>query len=114
MAAMQKTASEQLKGAKALLARTREGRKLAMRATQHTLMATATAFGVGYAEGKGVALPTVAGRDPKLVYGVAAAGAALMLRRGTSAQLFAQSMGDGLLSVVAHESGKASGAKAKK
>jgi len=89
----------------AMLARARQKAAQAANAQKHTLIAVGAAFVIGEAEKRGMQLPTVTGVDPKLLYGVAALGAGFLLKDKTARQI-GQSVGDGLLSIVAYNQGR--------
>jgi hypothetical protein len=112
-AALTKSPSEQLKHARAHIARTREATKRVAKEFTHTAVSSASSYTIGYLEAKGVQLPTVAKQDPKMVYGLGAAAATFMLPAGSKARQYAQSFADGMLAVVAYDAGREAGAAAK-
>lgn len=85
----------------ATLSRTRERAQAAAKAQQHTLTALAASYTIGAMEKRGVNLPTVKNIDAKLVYGVAALAMGFMVKDAKQ-RAIAQSVGDGLLSIVAY------------
>jgi hypothetical protein len=88
-----------------MLARARGKAQAAAQSQQHTLVALGAAYAIGAAEKRAIALPTVNNLDPKLLYGVAALAAGYMLS-DKKQRTMANSIGDGLLAIVAYNSGK--------
>lgn len=89
----------------ATLARARAKAKDMARATNHTMLAAASSYAIGAAEKRAIALPTVRNLDPKLLYGGIALAAAYLVRDAQT-RAIAQSVGDGLVSVVAYNQAK--------
>lgn len=71
---------------------------------QHTLIAGAATFGLGFAESKGVKLPTVDGVDPKALY-TAVAFAASMLIKDRKFKQMLDGVTDGLIAITAYQAG---------
>ena len=88
-----------------MLARARAKAKSLAQSQQHTAIAVGAAYLIGEAEKRGLDLPTVRGIDPKLIYGMAAMGAGFLIR-DPKVRAIGQSVGDGLLSIVAYNQGK--------
>lgn len=91
--------------ARSLAKRARDKAGAVAKAQQHTLIAAGTAYGIGMAEKRGMNLPAPEGVDPKLLYGAVALGFGYMAK-GQQLRRIGQSVGDGLLSIVAYEWGK--------
>lgn len=90
----------------AALAKTmRERAKQAARAQQHTLVAVGSAYAIGAAEKRQMELPSIDGVDPKLLYGAAALAVGFVVKDQQFRRI-GQSVGDGLLSIVAYNQGK--------
>lgn len=106
MALAKRTSSQMAEAMKR--ARARAG--AVAKSRQHSLVATGTAGLLGYAEGKGMKLPTVGELAPPATYGLAAL-AVTFLPVGPKAKQMAQSMADGMLSVAAHSYGYVQGKK---
>lgn len=90
------------------LAAARKARQLAARAAQrqqHTIIALGAAYGLGFAEKRAFALPTIPGVAPEVLYGVLGLVGAWWLRN-VQAKRIAQSLGDGLLSVALYKAGR--------
>jgi hypothetical protein len=90
---------------KTALARARNTAKAIATQQQHTLIAVGSAYAIGAMEHRNIDLPTIKKVDAKLLYGVAALAAGFMLR-DKKLRAVAQSMGDGLLSIVAYNQAK--------
>lgn len=79
--------------------------KQAAEKQQHSLVAIALAFGVGFAKNRGVSLPTVAGIHPAALYGVAAMVISYFIK-DKQIKKIAEASADGLLSVGAYVAGR--------
>lgn len=90
---------------KKALARARDTAKKVAAQQQHTLIALGSAFAIGKMEAEDVKLPTIRKVDPKLLYGVISLGAGYMLK-DKKTRAIAQSVGDGLLAIVAYNQAK--------
>ena len=90
---------------KAAMARARQAARNLAAQQQHTLIAVGAAYAIGAAEERGIELPTVRKIDPKLLYGVATLAGGFMFK-DKKARAIAQSVGDGLLSIVAYQQAK--------
>lgn len=86
-------------------ARIRQTAKVAAQKQQHTIVALALAFGVGYAKSEGFKLPTVAGLHPAALYGVGALLAAYFIKDAQAKKIL-EASADGLLSVGAYVAGR--------
>lgn len=89
----------------ATLARARAKAAAAVKAQQHTVIAAGAAYAIGAAEKRGTELPTIEGVDPKLVYGAGALLAGFLIK-DQKMRAIAQSVGDGLVSIVAYNQGR--------
>jgi hypothetical protein len=89
----------------ATMARARAKAQAAVKAQQHTVIAAGAAYALGAAEKRGTELPTIEGVDPKLVYGATALLAGFMIK-DQKMRAIAQSVGDGLISIVAYNQGR--------
>lgn len=89
----------------AMMQRARAKATAAVKAQQHTMIAATAAYAIGAAEKRGTELPTIEGVDPKLVYGGAALAAGFLIK-DQKMRAIAQSVGDGLISIVAYNQGR--------
>jgi len=87
------------------MARARAAAKAVAAQQQHTLVAVGSAYAIGAMEQRNVDLPTVKKVDPKLLYGVGSLAAGFMLK-DKKMRAIAQSVGDGLLAIVAYNQAK--------
>jgi hypothetical protein len=101
LAKLQKMESRKLAAA----ARARAAAKQTWNTQQHTLMAGGVAYGIGFAENRGMALPTIDGVDPTILYASAAFAASLFIKDRTFRKI-AEGITDGLLGVAAFKAGK--------
>lgn len=85
--------------------RVRTAAKRAAEQQQHTIVAIALAFGVGYAGNQKWNLPSFAGIHPSALYGTIALLAAYFVKDRKFKRI-AESAADGLLSVGAYVAGK--------
>lgn len=90
----------------ASLRRVREKAQQAAQANEHTIIAAASAFGVGKLEAKGTKIPTIKDVDPKLIYGAGGLVIAYMAKDARTKRI-AQSVADGLIGAWAYTQGKA-------
>lgn len=96
----------------AALRRVRDKAKQTAQANEHTILAAATAWGMGVLERKGTKVPTVKDLDPKLLYGIGGLAAAYFTKDARTKRVL-QSVGDGLVGAWAYVQGKSpSGASA--
>lgn len=86
-------------------ARVRATAKEAAQKQQHSIIAVALAFGIGYAKAEGFKLPTVVGIHPAALYGVVALVAAYFIK-DKQVKRIAEASADGLLSVGAYVAGR--------
>lgn len=86
-------------------ARVRAKAKDAAQKQQHSIIAIALAFGLGYAKSEGFKLPTVVGIHPAALYGVVALVAGYFIK-DAQVKRIAEASADGLLSVAAYVAGK--------
>ena len=89
----------------AMLARARQKAKVLAASQQHSAIAFGASYLIGMAEKRGLALPSVGGVDPKLLYAVGALGLGFVVR-DAKMRAIAQSVGDGLGSIVAYQQGR--------
>lgn len=87
------------------LARGRRRAKELVEARQHTVVAVASAFGVGWAEKSGVNIPTIPGFDVTTTIGLLAYVGAETKLGGRQLTKTLQSVADGQLSVSAYKLG---------
>lgn len=89
----------------AAAARARSAAKAAWQAQQHTLLAGGAALGIGFAENRGMQLPTIDAVDPAVLY-AGLSFAASMFIRDRNMKRIAEGVTDGLLGVVAYKAGR--------
>lgn len=90
------------------LAALKKARTLAAAAAQrqqHTLIALASAYGLGWAEKKAFQMPSLPNVAPEVTYGSIALVGAYMLKNKQANQI-SQSLADGMLSVALYKAGR--------
>jgi len=104
-ATLAKRVQEQKERHSAMLARARDRATQIAKSQQHTVVALGAAYLVGELEKRAVTLPTVQNIDPKLLYGAGAMAIGYFSKDKKIARI-AQSVGDGMLAIVAYNQGK--------
>jgi hypothetical protein len=86
-------------------ARARAAAKAAWDSQKHTIVAGGSAFAIGFAENRGMSLPTVDAVDPTVLYAGAAFGASMFIKDKQFKSIL-EGITDGLLGVVAYKAAK--------
>lgn len=101
LAKIEKQESKRLAAA----ARARQIAKAAWNTQQHSLTAGVTAFGLGFAENRGITLPTLDAIDPAPLYAVGAMAASMFIKDKTIRRLV-EGVTDGLIGVSLYKAGR--------
>lgn len=88
----------------AAASRARALAKAAAQSQQHTLIAGVSAFGLGFAENKGMRLPTIDAIDPTALYTVVSFAASMMIQDKQLKRIL-EGVTDGLISLTAYKAG---------
>lgn len=88
----------------AAASRARSMAKAAAQSQQHTIIAGATAFGLGFAEKQGVRLPTIDAVDPTALYAMVSFAASMFIRDKQFKRIL-EATTDGLISLTAYKAG---------
>lgn len=87
------------------VARARAKAKEIGKAQQHTIVAGASAFAIGFAENRGIAIPTIDAVDPTVLLAGGAFAASMFIKDANFKRIL-EGVTDGLLGVVAYKAAK--------
>ena len=89
----------------AAAARARAVSKAAWDNQKHTMIVSTTGYSLGYAESKGMVLPTVDGIDPTALYAALAFGATMFVKDAAFKRI-AEGITNGLLGIALYKAGR--------